>query len=78
MSGKLTIHARGGVFVKKVVVPRGEPDNFLSNEELLAKFTSLSEPSLGPQRTAKLADAILHLDGLDRAAMLFDYGVSRA
>jgi 2-methylcitrate dehydratase PrpD len=78
MSGKLTIHARGQVFVRKVVVPRGEPGNFLSNEELLAKFASLAEPSLGSQATARLADAILHIDGLEHAAMLFDCGASRA
>jgi len=44
MSGKLTVHARGQVFVKKIVVPRGEPSNFLPQEEMLAKFTSLTEP----------------------------------
>ena len=74
MSGKLAVHARGQVFVKKVVVPRGEPGNFLSREELLAKFTSLSEPALGRVPTAKLADAILDMDGLEDASKLFDLG----
>jgi 2-methylcitrate dehydratase PrpD len=77
MSGKLTVHARGQVFVKKVVVPRGEPGNFLSREELLAKFTSLSEPALGRVPAAKLADAILDLDGLKDASKLFDLGAGR-
>ena len=30
MSGKLTIEARGQTFEQKVVVPKGEPSNFLS------------------------------------------------
>jgi 2-methylcitrate dehydratase PrpD len=74
MSGKLTVHARGRVFGKKVVVPRGEPGNFLSQEELLAKFTSLAESSLGPVQTATLAAAILDVDRLDHVSNLFDLG----
>ena len=58
-------------------MPRGEPGNFLSREELLAKFTSLSEPALGRVPTAKLADAILDMDGLEDASKLFDLGAGR-
>ena len=76
MSGKLTLHARGQVFVRKVVVPRGEPGNFPSSAELRAKFTGLAEPSLGQQPTAQLAEAILRIDELDRAAQLFECGAS--
>lgn len=78
MSGKLAVHARGQVFVKKVVVPRGEPGNFLSGAELLAKFTHLAEPSLGSARTAKLSAAILGIDALGRASALFDVGAGLA
>jgi 2-methylcitrate dehydratase PrpD len=78
MSGKLTLHARGQVFVRKVVVPRGEPGNFPSGAELQAKFTTLAQPSLGPQDTQRLAQAILRVDELERAAMLFDCGPSGA
>ncbi len=78
MSGKLAVHARGQVFVKKVVVPRGEPGNFLSGEELLVKFTNLAEPSLGSARTAKLAAAILGIDALGRASAVFDVGAGLA
>lgn len=78
MSGKLAIHARGQVLVKKVVVPRGEPGNFLSGEELLAKFTNLAEPSLGSARTAKLCAAILGIDALGRASAVFDVGAGLA
>jgi 2-methylcitrate dehydratase PrpD len=74
MSGKLTVHARGRAFVKKIIVPKGEPGNFLSDEELLAKFSSLAEPSLGSAQTAKLAVAILDIDRLERVSTLFDLG----
>ncbi len=62
MSGKLTIRARGGqAFSKMVVVPKGEPDNFLSEAELRAKFHGLADAVLGAERAARLADAILAL-----------------
>lgn len=74
MSGKLTVHARGRSFVKTIIVPRGEPANFLSREELLAKFTHLAEPSLGRTGTATLAAAILAVDQLEDASRLLELG----
>ena len=76
MSGRLTLHARGRVLTKKIIVPRGEPGNFLSAEELSAKFTDLAQPALGAARTAALAAAILDVDRLDRASRLFDLGTA--
>ena len=64
MAGKLTIRARGKEFVRTVKVAKGEPDNFLSEAELRAKFHGLADAVLGPDRAALLADAVL---GLDRA-----------
>jgi len=62
MSGKLTIEARGRTFTQKVVVPKGEPDNFLTENELRAKFSGLTEAVLGAERAAMLADAVLAID----------------
>jgi 2-methylcitrate dehydratase PrpD len=62
MSGKVTIRARGQEFVKKVVVPKGEPANFLTEAELRAKFHGLADAVLGHDRAAQLADAVLQLD----------------
>jgi 2-methylcitrate dehydratase PrpD len=62
MSGKLTIEARGETFVQKVVVPKGEPSNFLSEGELRAKFAGLTSAVLGAERSARLADAVLAID----------------
>jgi 2-methylcitrate dehydratase PrpD len=65
MSGKLTIEARGQRFEHKVVVPKGEPGNFLSENELRAKFAGLTDAVLGGDRAAALASAVL---GIDAAA----------
>jgi 2-methylcitrate dehydratase PrpD len=62
MSGKLTIEARGQRFEQKVVVPKGEPSNFLSEVELRAKFAGLTDAVLGVDRAAALASAVLAID----------------
>ena len=64
MSGKVTIAARGQRFVRKVVVPKGEPTNFLTEAELRAKFAGLAEAVLGAERTAPLAAEVLAIDHL--------------
>jgi 2-methylcitrate dehydratase PrpD len=62
MSGKLTIRARGQTFTRKVVVPKGEPANFLTEDELRSKFAALCDAVLGAERARQLADAVLSLD----------------
>lgn len=62
MSGKLTVRAKGQEFTRKVVVPKGEPANFLSEAELRAKFHGLVDAVLGAERAARLADAVLTVD----------------
>ncbi len=70
MSGKVTIHARGRDFVQKVVIPKGEPDNFLTEGELRAKFRGLADAVLGEERAAQLADAVLAIDRANEMASL--------
>jgi 2-methylcitrate dehydratase PrpD len=65
MSGRVTVRARGAEVSRKVVVPKGEPANFLTEAELRAKFHGLADAVLGAERAAQLADAVL---GLEAAA----------
>ncbi len=53
-----------------MIVPKGEPETFLSEIELRQKFSGLADTVLGADRAAKLADAVLALDRLNRAASL--------
>ena len=62
MSGKLTVAAAGKTFQAVVVVPKGEPGNFLTQDELARKFTTLTAAVLGKERAACLADAVLAID----------------
>ena len=71
MSGKVTLRARGTSFTRKVVVPKGEPGNFLTEAELRAKFHGLADAVLGPDRAARLADAVLGIaEAADVAAVM--------
>ncbi len=70
MAGKLTIAARGEEFTRTIVVAKGEPENFLTEAELRAKFTGLAEAVLGRERSARLADAVLSIDRAGEVAGL--------
>jgi 2-methylcitrate dehydratase PrpD len=64
MAGRLTVKARGGQsFSRLVKVAKGEPENFLTEAELRAKFHGLADAVLGQERAQQLADAVLSLDG---------------
>ena len=70
MSGKVTIRARGQDFVQKIVIPKGEPENFLTEGELRAKFAGLANAVLGEERAAHLADAVLAIDRANDVASI--------
>jgi 2-methylcitrate dehydratase PrpD len=58
MSGKVTVKTTAGEVSRKVVVPKGEPDNFLTDQELAAKFHGLVDRVMGQERAAALAEAV--------------------
>jgi len=70
MSAKLTVRAKGQSFVRKVVVSKGEPANFLSEAELRAKFHGLVDAVLGAERAGRLADAVLDLESASGVSSL--------
>jgi 2-methylcitrate dehydratase PrpD len=73
MAGKVTVNARGQQFTRKVSVPKGEPDNFLSEVELRAKFAGLADAVLGAERSARLADAVLAIESSPGVAGLMRF-----
>ena len=62
MSGVVRIRTSRGEFETFVIVPKGEPGNFLSDEAFRAKFDGLCEPYLGAERTDLLANSLMSLD----------------
>ncbi len=78
MAGKVTVRARGRVFERVVLVPRGEPGNFLSEAELREKFMGLAAPVLGVAPAEALADAALGIAELGNVGALLRKGVPEA
>ena len=74
LAGKRTLRARGQIFVRKVVVPKGEPGNFPTDAELRAKFNGLADPILGADRANALADAVLAFDTAPGVGALSRFG----
>ncbi len=70
MSANLTVRARGETWRRQVVVPKGEPANFLTEAELRGKFMGLASAVLGEERAARLADAVLAIDTVPDVAGL--------
>jgi 2-methylcitrate dehydratase PrpD len=75
MSGTVTIRARGKSFAETVIVPSGEPANFLTERQLLEKFTALTRAVLLQDRAQRLAEAILSLDGARDLSGLWKLGL---
>ena len=69
MAGLARITTRqGGAYEQYVKTPKGEPENFLTREELKAKFDGLAAPYMGANRRDALADALLTIDEAEDVA----------
>ena len=68
MSGRARITTAQGTFERYVRAPKGEPENFLTREELKAKFDGLAAPWMGANRRDALAEALLAVDEADDVA----------
>ncbi|MDH3714522.1 MAG: MmgE/PrpD family protein [Gammaproteobacteria bacterium] len=62
MSGNARVVTSQASFEKLVVIPKGEPDNFLTDAEMRAKFDTLVGPYLDEDARGQLAHALLDLD----------------
>lgn len=62
MSGKVRIQTARGTFERFVRVPKGEPENFLTDDELRSKFDGLVAPYLDDERANALADGLLNIE----------------
>ncbi|MBV8456280.1 MAG: MmgE/PrpD family protein, partial [Acetobacteraceae bacterium] len=73
MAAKLTIQTRGATRTKLVTTPKGEPGNFLTEQELRAKFHSLTDLILGADRADLLANTVLTLHEASDLSTLHRY-----
>ncbi len=61
----VTVVARGERFEREIAYPKGEPENPLSDEEFLDKYTSNALRIYTEKQAAMLRHAILDLDNID-------------
>ncbi len=62
--------ASGDKHTRQVDVPKGDPRDPMTEEELRIKFDALAEPVMSEQRRANLRDAVFALDSLDDVGKL--------
>ena len=70
MSGLAKVTTTHGTYERYVQAPKGEPENFLTREELKAKFDGLVAPYMGVNRREALAEALLAFDEAEDVAEL--------
>jgi 2-methylcitrate dehydratase len=60
---RISVHTRGGAaFVEEVTYPRGHAKNPLSDDELIAKYDTLTSAALGPESARELRRLIMAMD----------------
>lgn len=62
MAGVARIETKNARYEAFVEVPKGEPDNFMSQAEFLEKFNDLCQPYLSAETARRLAQGLLSLD----------------
>jgi 2-methylcitrate dehydratase PrpD len=66
----VTLHTSRGQFQTTVEYPRGNPENPLSDAELVAKFDSLVTPIVGRASSEELRAVILDLSQAKNVTLL--------
>jgi 2-methylcitrate dehydratase PrpD len=72
MSGLARLKTNAGSYEQLVVVPKGEPDNFMSDTELMDKFTNLTAPYLSESRRGELTQQLFALEQVTNIGALMD------
>ena len=77
MAGVARIRTKNGMFEAFVAEPKGEPGNFLADDEFRRKFGDLAAPYLGQDQTVRLADALLSLEQANTISSVLALGQGR-
>lgn len=67
---EITLHS-GERYEGRIDYPRGDPENPVGSEELLAKFRSMATPPWGAERVGELAQTIMGLDRVEDVSLIF-------
>ncbi len=70
MAGSVTIETASAIYEAFVEMPKGEPGNFVSDQELMAKFTGLAGPYVESTQLDQLSAGILEFDQVESISSL--------
>ncbi|NQV98956.1 MAG: MmgE/PrpD family protein [Rhodospirillales bacterium] len=70
MAGRVVIETKSGQYEAYVETPKGEPANFVTDDELLGKFDGLAGPYLGQAALKELSSGLLGLDQVEDVGAL--------
>ncbi|MFC4278327.1 MmgE/PrpD family protein [Achromobacter aloeverae] len=71
VSCRMTMEMDDGTrYVSQVDYPKGSIQNAMSDDELRGKFDSLTQPVLGAQRSAQIAETVANIENVDNVAEL--------
>jgi len=73
MAGSVSIECATGTFTAYVETPKGEPDNFLTNNELMDKFAGLAAPYIEQRSLRELSSGILGLEAVEDMGNLLKF-----
>lgn len=73
MSAKVKLVVNGIKHEKFVKIPKGEPENFMKDDEFISKFKGLTEPYLSNKRVDQLTDMMLKIDQANNVNSIFEF-----
>jgi 2-methylcitrate dehydratase PrpD len=78
MSSVVKIRTQDGEYERFVKIPKGEPENFLSDAEIKQKFETLVQPYLPQAQVQALADSVLNLEQANTVNAVLSLSVPEA
>ena len=73
MSAKVKLVVNGVKHEKFVKIPKGEPENFMKDDEFISKFKGLTEPYLSNKRVDQLTEMMLKIDQANNVNSIFEF-----
>ena len=72
MSANVKIKVNGKEHERFVKIPKGDPENFMTQDEFIEKFDGLVEPYLKTEKSDELKNFMLKLDNANSIDSLFE------
>ena len=72
MSANVKIKVNGKEHERFIKIPKGDPENFMTQDEFIEKFDGLVEPYLKTEKSDELKNFMLKLDNANSIESLFE------